>query len=189
MPRADVSAGVGWFSGGIERPLTTHGGRGRDWYNDAGWVGVQGGYYWTTNLKIEGEVSWAGTGSAWTYDEPAELGGFPAYRQTEHDLVTRTLSAGLVYQFGRNLMLHPFLGGGVDVDLVRDDSRSVTYGFQGVPPDHVDERVEETRPGGFIVGGVKGYLSERAFLRADIKVGRRSDAWKVVPRISLGFDF
>lgn len=187
LPRMDASAGIGWFSGSFTRAP-----EGRDWFHDAAWWGGQFGYYWTENIKLEAEVSGAGEGRGWSNEERIGPTGRPYYTYREHGLSTRTVSAGLVYQFGHNLSLHPFVGAGVDVDFARN--HVVTRGpYPGdpteFPPPAPDETLRETRAGAFGLVGVKAYFNERFFFRADFKAGTSGPERKTIVRLGLGVDF
>lgn len=189
LPRADVSAAVGWFSGTAER---SEGSRpeGDSWYHDAASFSVHGGYYWTENVKLEASAAWGGTGQAWSGGEFRDPAGRPYYRSTEHAVTTRTVSAAVIYQFGHNLTLHPFVGAGIDVDFVRDRRFTTSYGDPlALYPSPFEERAERTEARLLVLLGVKAYVTERLFVRADVHAGGAGSARKVIPRIGLGIDF
>lgn len=189
LPRADASATVGWFNATVERPDERFA-DGDSWFHDAASLGLHAGYYWTENLKLEASAAWAGTGRAWSGAQLLDPAGRPFYRSTEHTLTTRTLSAALIYQFGHNLSVHPFVGAGVDLDFLRDHRRSLSYGDPvALYPPPSEERVSATKARLLALAGVKAYLSERLFVRADVQAAAAGTARKVVPRIGLGFDF
>jgi hypothetical protein len=189
LPRFDVSVGLGWFNGTFEDVPGA-----RRWYNDAGWWGAQFGYYWTENLKLEAEVSGSGEGRGWSTEEGRNPSGLPFYRYREHGLTARTVSGGLVYQFGHNQFLHPFIGAGLDVDFTRNLVR--TTGFwvedprgQEPLPAMPDETIDETHAGAFGLVGLKAYFNERVFFRGDLKLGTSGPERKIVGRALVGVDF
>jgi hypothetical protein len=189
LPSFDVSAGLGWFNATFEDVPG-----GRHWYNDAAWWGAHVGYYWTENLKLEAEVSASGEGRGWSAEESVLPGGRPVFLYREHGLSARTLSGSIVYQFGHNSFLHPFLGAGVDVDFTREVVRATGFTFvdprgQEPLPPIPDETLTNTRGGVFALVGVKAYFTGRVFFRGDFKAGTSGPERKIIGRAMFGVDF
>ena len=110
---------------------------------------------------------------------------------------TSSAAAALAYQFFENQWVHPFLGAGIEA--IREVDRLEVQLLQpgvpqppGVPLPPVlipETQIRYTvRP--FVTGGVKWYVSERAFIRSDILTTLSSDgAESVVWRAGVGVDF
>ena len=192
--RWDLTGHAGWL--GVNKSDTFDTGW-NDWY-DAGAFGVSAGYYWTTHLKTEFDVATTTESRIFAYESvvlPGEL--YPFQRSREHFFRSTTFSGGASYQFYENSWFHPFLGLGVDV--VRESTRvEMPYQFiplrDGRPPlifpaANTDwEASVSARP--FATGGFKWYVSERAFIRGDLRTSfSPDDGESVVWRAGVGFDF
>ena len=185
-PRLDITAGVGWINGRAQSAS-----RYDNWYNDAAWYGVEAGFYLTENVKLEVGAGAAGEGFAWSQETRFDTLGRPIeWITSNHGHSSRTVSAGVTYQFGSNAWVHPYLGGGVDVDRVKIRTTSYRSG-QNYPGTGEDPEVVtfETVGHAFAVAGAKVYFSQRVFLRADVKATGRTGLNKVIARFGLGVDF
>lgn len=192
-PRWDVTAHVAWLNvnkSGI-------GARWNEWY-DAASFGTLVGFHLTRHLKSEVDLVTSSEGDIYS-DLITLLPGqpIPVFRSREHFFRTTALSAGATYQFFENSSFHPFVGLGVA--LVRERERIET------PPTFTpsrDPRVPVPLPAlepetrirhlvqPFLTVGFKAYMSERAFIRGELRSSLSSDrvaalAW----RAGVGVDF
>jgi hypothetical protein len=178
LPRIDLAASVGFFTDDRNGPTNCCG------WADSVFKGLSGGFYWTDHIKTEIELSApAATRSVGPSHVRLADGSYvPSFEDhTRRDLI---VSAGQLYQFGRNAMLHPFAGAGLDVDRERDEfSRSVPPG-RGERDD-----VTTTRVRSFVTAGFKEYFSERAFFRGELKIGFDSRVQQIVGKAGVGVDF
>jgi opacity protein-like surface antigen len=111
QPRWDAAGHTGW-TGGNKNGV---GAAWDDWY-EAWSGGATGGYYFTPHLKGELQALFAQRARVLGQEYIAVPGlGFPAIQAREHHFTASSVSAGGVYQFGRNQWFHPFVTGGVDV--------------------------------------------------------------------------
>jgi len=103
--------------------------------------------YRTDHLKTEGEIAWTGTAVTFGF-QPIDVPGAPGSGvPVERSYRTFKMSAPQLYQFRRNQLFHPFVGGGIDVDrevrrFERREQRIQLYGPGGrldavitVPPE------------------------------------------------------
>ena len=162
-----------------------------DWY-DVAVFSASAGRYFTPHVKIDLDLSTTNTGRVFGQDLVAIPGGsVPYYRLRESRFRRTTAAAALAYQFFENQWVHPFLGAGIEG--IREAER---IEVQLLPPggSRAPILIPEThvrysaRP--FITGGVKWYVSERAFIRSDIlstfsSAGAESAVW----RVGVGVDF
>ena len=167
------------------------------WVNVASGGGIVG-YYWTSHLKTEFDVSTSTAGEFYSV-EPIALPGSPApfFLQREHQLRTTSASAGVIGQFFENAWFHPFVGAGIEVTHEREDiDTALPFGPQRdpraptiVPAPEAETRIRyHARP--YTAAGFKVYVSERAFIRTDIRTswsshGLAALAW----RSGVGVDF
>jgi len=190
--RWDVAAHVGWFGGNKSEIAPDW----NDWYDTASFH-VSTGYYWTPHLKVEVDVSTTARAGVFS-EQVVQLPGspFPYVRAREHRFRSTGAAAGVTYQFFENVWFHPFVGGGLAVVheteraglsqpfFFRDPQTGVVLPEQ--PP--IDRQSTTARP--FAMLGFKAYVSERAFVRTDLRVIASADrAEAVVWRGAVGFDF
>jgi hypothetical protein len=191
--RWDFVTQVGWFGGNKSEIAPDW----NDWYDTAA-LEVAVGHYWTPHLKVELGVST--TAEARMLIEERVLlptDGFPLIRSRDHRFRSTGVGAGLTYQFFENAWFHPFLGAGIS--LVHERQRAgvaqplVFFGdplTRVVPPapEPFERDATDVRP--FALLGFKAYVSERAFIRTDLRVTASRDhaetaAWSG----GVGFDF
>lgn len=164
------------------------------WVNVASGGGTVG-YYWTRHLKTEIDIS-ASTEDEIYSIEPIALPGtntlFPLQR--DHDFRITTAAVGLVGQFFENTWFHPFLSVGLEVVREREHVETTIPGFppRSFPPSVVTEPETvvrfEARP--YIATGFKVYVSERAFIRTDLRTSWSSDGLAALGwHNGVGFDF
>jgi hypothetical protein len=191
--RWDVAAHVTWLGEHLEDQVVEW----DRWYEVAS-GGVSVGYYWTTHLKLELDVATSTTGESYSI-QPIPIAGpsSPLLQQRDHHFRATTAAAGLNYQFLENAWFHPFLGTGIE--LLRERERVETM-FPIVStrdprapivisPPATETHVDRTaRP--FVAGGFKVYLSERAFIRTDLRMSWSADGLTAVAwRSGIGVDF
>lgn len=190
--RWDVSGQVGWLGGNkseIGPPWD-------EWYEAASF-GASLGYYWTPHVKLELEVLTSTEGSLLT-QEPISLPGqpFPIFFSREHIFRSTGVAGGLGYQFLENAWFHPFVAGGLEV--ARETVRTRTppqflsgrFGPLEELPGEATERETSYSARPYLAAGFKWYVSERAFIRSDIRTSISSSrAESVGWRGGVGFDF
>jgi hypothetical protein len=182
----DVTGFVGWR--GVDKSAVAE--DWNDWY-DAAAFSATAGRYLTPHVKLEVDLSTTTTGGVFEETFVSEPGLPPFYALREHGFRRTTLGATLVYQFLENRWVHPFLG--VGVEGVREteqlDTQFISPGLpRGAAPIRETRVRYSARP--LVAGGVKFYVSERAFIRTDLlstvsKEGAESAVW----RIGVGVDF
>jgi opacity protein-like surface antigen len=188
--RWDAAAHVAWLGERLNQP-----GDWDRWYGVAS-GGADVGYYWTSLLKVELDVATSTTGESYSYEQiPLPGSPVPSFVQREHEFRVTTASAGLNAQFFENAWFHPFIGAGMELRREREhvettaplvftrDGRPVNLAVQE------ETRVRYTgRP--FVGTGFKGYVSERVFIRADVRTSWSSDGVTAVAwRTGVGVDF
>jgi hypothetical protein len=198
LPRWDTSGFFGWR--GTRRVEPTE-------YNTSRWdsrfvYGGTVGYYWTTNLKLEVDVSGTSPSSYDTYEPHTVPGaGYPFFIRTDHRVVTASLGGSVIYQFFENASFHPFVGAGAEWVAIRErtttprQTQVMSRGPNG-PYDVVV--ISEAQSGqrdysegqARIVTGFKAYPGERLFFRSDVQwsigAGRLHElTW----RLGVGVDF
>jgi hypothetical protein len=188
--RWDVAAHVIWL--GEHRPAESF-----QWDR---WFGVAaaGGnisYYWTTHLKTEVELSTSSEGEAYSV-EVITLPGVttPLYFQRDHEIRFTTASSGLATQFFENAWFHPFVSAGLELVREREHIEIIPppvppRGSTVSPPRESSTRVGYSgRP--YVAAGFKLYLSDRAFIRSDIRTSWSGDGLAALGwRSGVGIDF
>lgn len=197
LPRWDTTGFFGWRGTRVDQTE----------YNSSRWDGrlVYGGtagYYWTTNLKLEVDLS--GTSPS-TYDtyESRQIAGvtYPLFIRSDHRTVTASLGGSVIYQFFENASFHPFVGAGGGWMSIRErvttarQSQVVSRGPNG-PYDVVV--ISEAQTGhrndseamALIVTGFKAYPGERVFFRSDMQWSIGAGRFREVTwRLGVGVDF
>src|SRR5262245_44750377 len=167
------------------------------WFNMASGGGTVG-YYWTSHFKTEFDIATSTEASTYSF-EPVVLPGatVPLFLQRDHELRVTTVSAGVIGQFFENAWFHPFVGTGVELIREREhietalpitaprDPRAPAL----VPPPHAETQGRYgARP--CLDMGFKAYVSERAFIRSDIRTSLSSDGLAALAWHSgVGVDF
>jgi hypothetical protein len=164
------------------------------WYGVAS-GGADIGYYWTPHLKVEFDVATSTKAETYSFEQIAlPAAPFPSYIERDHEFRLSTAALGLNVQFFENAWFHPFIGAGVELQREREHVQTIAplvITRDGRP---VNASAEETRvhysgrP--FIATGFKGYVSERVFIRTDLRTawsheGLAAMAW----RTGIGVDF
>jgi len=165
------------------------------WY-DVATGGASVGYYWTPHLKTEVDVTTSTHGDAYSVEPVPPFPAFPSFVQREHEFRLTTLSAGLTAQFFENAWFHPTVGTGIDLIREREQIQTTTQFASSrdprAPPSRAPEVATQARylARPFVSAGFKVYVSERAFVRTDLRTSWSSSgvttlAW----RNGIGFDF
>jgi len=161
---------------------------------------VNFGHYWTDNHKSEVEAGWLSTVKSNSY-EAVSIGADRAFVESEYLFKDLRLSLSQSVQFGRNAWIHPFVGGGVDIDYLRtteDRVPQVTTIFlsgvssrdtRSVPVPGLHERETTVRAVPFAKGGFKFYVSDRAFVVQEFKLGFTSRVDHFLWKTGVGIDF
>src|SRR4029434_10182128 len=118
----------------------------------------------------------------------------PLFVERDHEIRFTTASAGLTSQFFENSWFHPFVSAGLEIVREREHVETTVPGFppRSFPPSIVTE--PETivrfaaRP--YVATGFKVYVSERAFIRSDVRTSWSSDGLAALGwHNGVGFDF
>ena len=160
------------------------------WY-DVGAYSASAGRYLTPHLKIDLDVSTTTTGRVYGQEQFGNPGPLASYEIRLYGFRRTTVSPSLVYQFFENRWVHPFLGAGIEG--IREGEQldvQLVPPFAPRPPVTTRETRVRYSAQPFITGGVKFYVSERAFIRTDVlstfsSGGAESAVW----RIGAGVDF
>jgi hypothetical protein len=193
--RGDVTASFGWLY--LDTQVERAGNRTpRD---NTLYGGVAAGWYWTEHLKTEIEAG-AGTEGEGYGNDVLTRNGRIVSRFHRGTVQRKSIGIAQQYQFGRNAWFHPHVAAGVTLDF---DTRTHQY-------DAIVDFFDPTRPGGSVIepartegpirsttlrphvgAGFKAYVSQRAFFRADVRVGGFTSHGvdDVLARIGFGFDF
>ncbi len=191
-PRWDISAHVTWL--GERRPNDLV--QWDQWFNVAS-GGAIVGYYWTSHFKTEFDVSTSSEGDTYSFDLIAPPGSATILPlQRDHHFRVTTASAGAIGQLFENAWFHPFVGAGLEIVREREHiETSLPIGLTRDPrmpsiPDFQPETRERYGARPYLATGFKAYVSERAFIRTDIRTswssgGLAALAW----RSGVGVDF
>ncbi len=195
LPRNDVTVSTGLIGAQYRQTADIY-----DRWHGSVFGGVNFGHYWTDNHKTEVEAGWLSTAKSHSY-EAVQIGADRAFVQSEYFFKDLRLSLSQSVQFGRNAWIHPFVGGGVDIDYLRTtedrapqfitifatspssrDTRSVL-----VPELHERETTMRAVP--FAKGGFKFYVSDRAFVVQEFKLGFTTRVDHLLWKTGVGIDF
>jgi hypothetical protein len=188
--RWDVAAHVTWLGEHRTGPSFSW----DRWINVASGGGTVG-YYWTPHLKTELDISTSGEDEIYSI-EPIALPGtntlFPLQR--DHTFRVSTVSVGLVAQFFENAWFHPFVSGGMEIVREREHvETTLPIGQPRAPTPPIVTEPETlihhaARP--YVATGFKAYVSERAFIRTDVRTSWSTDGLAALGWHSgVGFDF
>jgi opacity protein-like surface antigen len=189
LPANDTIIAVGWAGSAHE----VH--QQRPWHGSL-LVAHRVGRYWTDHLKTEIEGSWTSPHSSDVY-EPIERQAGYTYALSEYRAHDVGVGVSQIYQFGRNEWVHPYLGAGVDITRRKTSlsraaqTRAIAVQNRTWPVDipAARERATKTFASAVLRTGVKMYVSERAFIDTEFKLGLRHDVDRVIWRLGVGLDF
>ena len=188
--RWDATVHITWLGERLNQP------DGWDrWYGVAS-GGADIGYYWTPHLKGELDLATSTKGESHSYEQ-VPLPGAPInwFVQRDHEFRLTTASAGVYAQFFENAWAHPFIGAGLELRREREhvvSSVPLAFSRDGRPVSLGTQDETRVRYGGrpFVAAGFKGYVSERAFIRTDMRTSWSSDGVTAVAwRTGVGVDF
>ena len=194
-PRWDVNFNIGAFvsdPGQRDYPYN-------DWYSE-GRYAASVGYYWTEHLKTELEFAHSGEGSRYIQDfaqvpgvgfvQPISIEAFHRLQQT---------SARVVWQFGDNRWVHPYVNAGYVFDAERRRFHSpVQYYYPGDPrtrppvlvrPELNSDRSYDYRSGVSLGAGSKFYVSPKAYINTGLQWTVAQPARTVTVLGGLGVEF
>jgi hypothetical protein len=193
--RWDAAAHVIWV--GERRPAESF--QSWDRWLDAASGGGSLGYYWTSHLKTEFDLSTSSEGEIDSF-ESVPIAGLttPVFVQREHEIRFTTASLGLTNQFFENAWFHPFVGAGVE--LVREREHIETLPSPVPPPRATGAAPIGPAPGNetrvryrgrpYVATGFKVYLSDHAFIRTDLRTSWSADGLSSLGwRSGVGVDF
>jgi hypothetical protein len=170
-PKVEVGATVGILSarpGGENDDLYSD-----EWYGSGRYSGSIS-YYWTRHLKTEFEHQWSHEG--WlNYMSYARINGVPysTHALTFHQLQQSSLK--MVWQFGDNAWVHPYVSCGAVVDIERRHFKVDPYydypvrGGQVVVRNGIETgHGTDARIGATFGAGTKIYMSRNAFFNTGV---------------------
>ena len=146
--------------------------------------------------QAELDVATSSQGESYSL-EVIPVPGFPTplYPQRSHDFRATTASAGLEYQFFENAWFHPLVGAGLEFLREHEHIETTFPTFSPRDPRATamspqPETLVRYAARPFVAGGFKAYVSERAFIRTDLRMSWSSGgvaglAW----RSGVGVDF
>lgn len=196
QPRWDVGASAGLLS---VNPSSTDNPYGGDWYA-VGRYAASIGHYWTTHLKTELEIATSSEGERYV-SRIANVPGIPAsYTYTARERHTlRQVSGRTVWQFLDNAWVHPYVFGGVVIDVDRVETTAPPFSYNPDPRASSSQLIrapgleEGPRTGhrvGFTAGfGTKVYLTSSAFFNATLVVSHAKPARTASVLGGFGMDF
>ena len=195
IPRWDVNLNAGVFG---HRPAEgDH--SGDNWYNE-GRYAASIGYYWTEHLKTELEFAHSPEGELY-FQELARVPGTGAfhsvYGHSFHRL--QQTSVRMVWQFGDNTWVHPYVNGGFMLDADRQRRHSpLTYSYPGdprtVPPILVQPEIKSGpdvvyRSGVSLGAGSKFYVSPQAYINTGVQWTYARPAKTITFFTGFGWEF
>ena len=188
--RWDFAAHVTWLGERLNQRMDWD-----RWYG-VGSGGADIGYYWTPHLKVELDVATSTKGESYSYEQiPLPGSSIPSFLPREHEFRVTTAAAGLNAQFFENAWVHPFIGAGIELLREREHIETAApIGFtrDGRPVSISPEPETRVRYAGrpFVGAGFKGYVSERVFIRTDVRTSWSShEVASLAWRTGIGMDF
>ena len=191
IARVDVHGSVGWANVSADHLASYD-----EWDHGVAQGIVGAGWYWNDHVKTEVDLRFAGAAEFYRFEQTT-VNGRPTYRTSKSKLQSSGIGVGQHYQFLRNAWVHPYVGAGIDfrresleelVDpvVLYDDRRGDTQ--EVVPARRAGPSISWTaKP--FVAVGLKAYVSQRGFFRADFRVSVRGGAEEVVTSAGFGVDF
>ena len=190
-PHVDLAVSVGWL--GNVSDATPY----RNWYQRAS-ADLSAGYYWTPHLKVELDVATTTEGEVYGYETIYVPGDtFPYYRTRSYRFRSTQASGVVAYQFLENRWFHPFVAAGLQIDRSHEQADASQQGppLRGTGAPFVIPALPALtsvtyigRP--LVGGGFKAYVSERAFIRSDVRASFSSTGVEsLVWRAGVGVDF
>ena len=190
LPGNDIVISTGWA--GAEHTIHDQG----QWHASL-LLSARVGHHWTDHLKTEVEASWNSSRTREVYENIEREGGY-TYSLSNYRAHDVRMGVVQLYQFGRNEWVHPYVGVGVDVvRRVASTDRLQQSRTVFVPPNRqipidipaASEQKTTVFAQAVLKGGLKMYISERAFFNTELKFGVRRDVDHVVWNVGMGVDF
>lgn len=186
LPRLDVAAAFGWHAANEEsgRPYDT-------WYRTSLSRSAGASWYWTEHHVTSVDAGAAGVGELFAEHPDSSLDR-QIWGTANYTFTTRHVSIAERYQLGHNAWFHPYLGTGVVVEWVEragelgplyDRTGRVIQASRPVPV------TTERRAHAFLEAGGKAYVSQRLFVRPELRVAFTGSVQHVVTAIGIGVDF
>lgn len=191
VARWDAATHFTWFG---ERHSVEPNQWGDRWFSEASGGGTVG-YHWTPHLKTELDVSTATEGEIYSAETiPVPGTTTVLFVQRDHEIRLTTASLGLTGQFFENAWFHPFIGAGIELVREREHIETLPLPVSPRAPAIAPEPQSETRvrygSRPYIATGFKAYVTERAFIRTDVRTSWSSDGLAAVAwRTGVGVDF
>jgi len=164
------------------------------WINVASGGGTIG-YYWTSHLKTELDVSTSTEDEIYSF-EPIALPGTNTFLPLErdHEFRLTTAALGVVGQFYENTWFHPFVSAGLELVHEREHVETTVPVVppRGISPPivTVPETIVRLSARPYVVTGFKVYVSQRAFIRSDVRASWSADGLAALAwHNGVGFDF
>ena len=194
-PRWDLNLNIGAFGaepGERDYPYN-------DWYTE-GRYAASIGYYWTEHVKTEFEFAHSGEGSRYIVDW-APVPGTTAIHTLNIEAFHRIqqASARVVYQFGDNTWVHPYVNAGYVFDMERRRYYSpIQYYYPGDPrtrppilvrPELDQDRGDVYRSGVSIGAGSKFYVSSNAYINTGVQWTYARPAKTLTALVGFGVEF
>ena len=191
-PRGDAAGYIAWLAARHDPPTPEFLARG---WEDAFSGGLSVGLYWTDHWKTE--IDFGSTSTADTYySRPIVIDGFHNFQAVRSSVNRRTVGLGSQYQFFRNEWFHPHVGAGINlVQEQRTDRFEPLFDYRAGPAPRLirEGRIEgpathwTVRP--FATTGFKGYVTRRAFFRADLRLAFLGGLEESTLRAGFGVDW
>lgn len=191
VPRPDIAGTIGWLN--VNKSELTDS---NDWYNRSAQGALVFGWYWSTHMKTELEVSASSHAELYAAREDV-INGIRVLGPSEYHFSTTRATLAAQYQFGDNAWFHPHVATGIDVNREKTEridrdvfvydpvARVPTLVHRSIRhPDAIDTHV---RP--FVAAGFKGYFTRRGFVRSDVRVVFAERIEEAIVRIGVGVDF
>jgi len=190
-PKVEVATSVGLITA---KPDESDSAYNDTWYGEARYAGSIS-YYWTKHLKTEFEHQWSGEGELYKLDY-GRYDSVPYSTQTQTFHQLQQSSLRMVWQFGDNAWVHPYVSAGAVVDFEHQHYYAPPiYQTSGRDPVLLRNAVSsghhtEVRGGGTIGAGAKFYVAPKAFLNAGVIGTFTMPRARSVSLIAgFGFDF
>jgi hypothetical protein len=170
-----------------------------NWYSE-GRYAASLGYYWTENLETEIEFAHSGEGTRYVQELTHVPGtGAPYHIPVESFHRLQQTAIRMVWQFGTNTWVHPYVNGGYVLDADRQRRRSpITYSYPGdprvVPPilvrPEINSRPDTEYRGGVSLGvGSKFYVAPAAYINTGLQWTYAKPARTITFFSGFGFEF
>ena len=194
-PRVEINVGAGAMMARGEHTPPHY----NDWFSEGRYT-ASIGYYWTENFKTEIEFAHSGQGMNYSQEWVRVPGsGTPFLLNVEQFHRLQQISLRMVWQFYENKWVHPYVNGGISLDMDRTRSHvPEQFYYPGDPrvnprqlvrPESMSNSRYEYGPGASFGGGAKFYMSPKTYLNtgAQFSLG---DPFKTVTLLAgLGVEF